>query len=392
MWNGIKAIRARSLPAVSARLCLKTAAALFALLLCLGGAASAAQIGDVIGEAVGTDIVSYINNYPLPSYSINGRTAVLASDLDGYGFTYAYNDYLRRVDLRFVGGEISPLRFWTDKSTYGKPVAKVLFTDIEVYLDGERLESFNVDGLTAIYFSSLAACGEVSYDDGERAACLSVPSMDFTERRRPEDRSTAVAPLRYSWHNVNGPLWDCTLMMPVSLYNSYSAIDREEVGLNNYAAYAGDSGDDIYISALARSFAETAERYGLSGRELLDMVIDAVQQSFTYVDDSVAKGVDDYPNFPIETLFEQKGDCEDTAMLLAAILKELGFDAVLLTFVEPNGGGHMAVGVSGEGDFYGTCYPYNDKLYFYVETTGPGWDIGVVPLEQQGLSAHIIEF
>ncbi|MCH5187680.1 MAG: transglutaminase domain-containing protein [Oscillospiraceae bacterium] len=375
MWNGIKLFL--------------TSFVITIIFVC---PAMAENVGDVIGTAVGTDIVSYINNYPLPSYNINGRTAVLASDLDGYGFTYNYNNYLRRAELKFAGGDVTPIRFWRDMKTYGQPIADVLYTDIEVYLDGVKIESFNVDGLTAIYFSELAPYGEISFDDGLRSAFLNIPGMKTTEYSQVEDRSTAVASLHYSCYwGTDRYLWDYALMIPVSLYDKYSAIDRNEIGINNYAAYAADPGDDLYISALADCFTRAAEDHGLTDRERLGMAIDFVQ-SFTYVDDIVAKNAAEYPNFPIETLFEKKGDCEDTAMLLAAILREMGIDAVLLTFISPTGEGHMAVGISGDYGFYGTCYPYNDKLYFYLETTGPGWNVGVVPLEQQGMNAHIIEF
>lgn len=373
MWNGIKYILA-----------------LLFITAVLTVTASAAEVGDVIGYATGTDIVSYINNYPLPSYNINDRTAVIASDLNSYGFMYHYNNYLRRVDLTFLGDKITPLKFWKDKTTYGQPVSNVLYTDIEVYIDGVKIESFNVDGLTAIYFSDLRQYGTVSYDDSIRSAFLEIPSMGMGEYREVEDRSTAFAELIYEW-SAKGYTWHYAMKIPVSLYDSYRAVPRTDLGINNYAAYARDPGDDIYIKALASCFADTARTYGLTDRECIDMVIDFVQ-SFKYVNDYDAKGMAEYPSFPVETLFEQQGDCEDTAILLACILKEMGYDAVLLAFVDPgsNGAGHMAVGIKDDGTMSGTYYSYGGASYYYVETTGPEWDIGVVPREEQGKNAYII--
>ena len=34
---------------------------------------SAANVGDKIGEALYTDIVAYVNNYPMPAYVIDPR-------------------------------------------------------------------------------------------------------------------------------------------------------------------------------------------------------------------------------------------------------------------------------------------------------------------------------
>ena len=39
----------------------------------------------IMGQAVNTDIVAYINGLPIKSYNINGQTAVIAEDLKKYG-------------------------------------------------------------------------------------------------------------------------------------------------------------------------------------------------------------------------------------------------------------------------------------------------------------------
>jgi len=46
--------------------------------------------------------------------------------------------------------------------------------------------------------------------------------------------------------------------------------------------------------------------------------------------------------YPVETPVE-RGDCEDKSILLAAILRALGYRTALLVF--PDDPGHMAVGV-----------------------------------------------
>lgn len=303
MWNGIKR---------TVVICI--------FLLLLSAGASAENVGDVIGYVTGTDIVSYINNNPIPSFNINGYTAVMVSDLKNYGFDYNYNGYLRRVDLTFVGGKITPLQFWRDKRTYGRPVSNVLYTDIEVYADGVKIPGFNIDGLTAVYLSDLSFYGSYSYDDGLRSAFLTISSVEMSEYRVVEDRSTAVAEIQYTF-SAKGYYWNYTLKIPVALYDYYSGIDRNLLGVNNYAAYAADTGDDIYISALADCFVETARKYGFSDRECVDMVINFVQ-SFDYVDDIAVKNVPEYPSFPIETLFEKQGDCEDTPFFWLAYSKQ----------------------------------------------------------------------
>jgi len=83
----------------------------------------------------------------------------------------------------------------------------------------------------------------------------------------------------------------------------------------------------------------------------------------------------EYPRYPIETLFDRGGDCEDTSILVAALLDRMGYDVALLFLYHEN---HCAVGVSIEGS-HGSYYQHDDKKYFYLETTGEGWRIGEIP-------------
>ena len=74
----------------------------------------------------------------------------------------------------------------------------------------------------------------------------------------------------------------------------------------------------------------------------------------------------------VETLIEGGGDCEDTTILVAAILRGLG-EKTALIFTP----GHIALGVS--GDFEGASLTYNNTKYYYCETTGTGWAVGMLP-------------
>lgn len=340
-------------------------------------------IGDVIGRVTGTDIVSYINNNPMPSYNINGRTAIIASDLENYGFRYSYNDYLRRVDITFVGSEITPITFWRDKTTYGKTVSNVLYTDIEVYADGVKLESFNVNGLTAIYFSDLSPYGTVSYDDSLRSAFLKIDSMEMAEYTVIQDRSTAHAVKNYKWTSLNRE-FNCSVDILVAEYDLFRSIDRTVLGINNYAAYASADGKEV------EAIADYILSQDLSEEEQITAAADFVR-SMKYADDITAKGMAEYPNFPLETLFEEQGDCEDTAILLCCILRKMGINSVMLVFRSGNAVGHMAVGIEEKEWMKGTYYAYNGKNYFYTETTGGNRSIGEVPLDYRGKNAYIVE-
>lgn len=61
------------------------------------------------------------------------------------------------------------------------------------------------------------------------------------------------------------------------------------------------------------------------------------------------------------------------------------YDVVLLGY--PN---HMACAVK-IVSVYGSYYLIDDEKYYYLETTGEGWELGEIPDEFHGVSAHYFE-
>ena len=115
-------------------------------------------------------------------------------------------------------------------------------------------------------------------------------------------------------------------------------------------------------------------------------------QSLEYTSDKVTTGYDEYPRFPLETLADKGGDCEDTSILFATLIILLEYDAVLFlipgTTDDP---GHMAVGVAGEG-LAGSHITHDEKKYYYAETTGADWKIGEIPREHKNAVIQVVEF
>lgn len=139
-----------------------------------------------------------------------------------------------------------------------------------------------------------------------------------------------------------------------------------------YDVYASDLRDDDELCGLVAALEALAYSAGLNVWEKLNLVI-SFAQSIPYVTEET-----EYPRYPIETLVEMKADCEDASILTAALLRQMGFGAVLLAFLEEH---HMAVGVrvlppDGSGHTY---YTWNGDAYYYVEPTSVGWRIGELP-------------
>jgi len=115
-------------------------------------AAGAANIGDVIGQAVYSDIGTYINHYPISSYAIDGYTVVVAEDLANYGCDVVWNQndralYITRSSSKtaFSCGKV----FKTSNPT-GTKFADLLYTDIAVFVNGNRVPSYAINGYTMI--------------------------------------------------------------------------------------------------------------------------------------------------------------------------------------------------------------------------------------------------
>lgn len=142
-----------------------------------------AKIGDIAGYTLYTDITAYINNHPVPSFNMNGNTIVSSKDLERYGFSVAWDETARTVSFsRNYGVQITPVHnVYKNAKLLGTPAKKVLETDIAAYIGGNYVESFNIDGYTAIYFDDLAAFGNVTWDSEKRAIFLTLPDLPSAE-------------------------------------------------------------------------------------------------------------------------------------------------------------------------------------------------------------------
>jgi len=137
----------------------------------------------------------------------------------------------------------------------------------------------------------------------------------------------------------------------------------------NYFSFMLSEHDRPVMRALANEFSRNAA----SDLERINLVLTFVQ-SLPYVYDADSKGEDEYVRFPIETLVDGCGDCEDKVALLTALLYEMDVDFVLLVLPE-----HMAVGVHCDGVDAERYLWFHGKRYYYMETTMAGWRLGQIP-------------
>jgi len=195
---------------------------------------------------------------------------------------------------------------------------------------------------------------------------------------KPQPLSEDTIRRDFAWV-YGGKTWALSLYVPEQLYLYYSG--RTRVPTEDYSVYVTHPNDDEYISTIVGEFNEISLEEGYSEKQRVDLVI-AFVQSLPYTPDIVSTSFDEYPRYPIETLVDGGGDCEDTSILTSALLYAMGYDIVLIS--PPS---HVGVGVAVDAE--GVYWLHEAKKYFYIETTGEGWKLGELPDEYQGEQANV---
>jgi hypothetical protein len=198
--------------------------------------------------------------------------------------------------------------------------------------------------------------------------------------------STQLVSREFKWE-YGKRQWTLELQISKLLYDYYKALPRSPT--RNFSVYVTHPLDDEYIGKLVNELRDYARQAGYDEYETVSFMA-AFVQSLPYTSDSVTTGYDEYPRYPIETLVDNGGDCEDTAILMAALVKTLDYGVVLLIFPQSaQTAGHCAVGIKGGEGIYGTSWSYSGAKYYYLETTGTGWKIGETPKEYKAATARI---
>ena len=184
----------------------------------------------------------------------------------------------------------------------------------------------------------------------------------IVQQRPPNTRQTLGK--RYVW-NFKGKSYTVLMTIDIEKYNSYDGKERYDI------PQLVEEGRTT-IGNLTREFQDVFKQHReWPKQDRIDFVLSFVQ-SLPYTHDDVTTGYDEFRRYAIETLIDGGGDCEDTTILVAAILRGLG-EKTALIFIP----GHIALGVS--GDFTGASVTHNGTTYYYCETTGTGWTIGDLP-------------
>ncbi|HWP42359.1 MAG TPA: transglutaminase-like domain-containing protein, partial [Blastocatellia bacterium] len=172
--------------------------------------------------------------------------------------------------------------------------------------------------------------------------------------------------------------------------------DRHQAGRK--VVLEGEKADEV--RHLAYQLRRIAVDNRLTEYEEIQNTLDFVQDiPYAFDKDSIdrltnqALGILDYWRFPIETLYDENGDCDCKAVLAAALFRLVGFRALLLVSFDPDIA-HAAVAVEGAPDFPQTDFFTDNqgRRYYFCETTGDTFTVGEQPSPGFANRFEIISF
>lgn len=182
--------------------------------------------------------------------------------------------------------------------------------------------------------------------------------------------------------------WKWEIGIPIDVLTYYEKVKRP-LWVGDYSYFSkfiepNDSG----IQKLSSGLKEAIDKQKKSPKpwsyyqEIMFVV--KMVQNLRYTDDKLT-GFDDYAKYPMQTISDGTGDCEDLAILAAALLHKMKFDVKLVHLDRKDSKiAHLGIAVWGDNNNKGTYWTKGGKRYFYVETTDKEFEFGEMPEEWQG--------
>lgn len=177
----------------------------------------------------------------------------------------------------------------------------------------------------------------------------------------------------YQWR-FDGHDRSMNLSIPYELYWEYRNRPRP-AEWEDWVSMCKDPGDDAYISQMAEELLSTASSEDYTDAETVNYVATFIHRMLN-TEEAITAPWDGHPKYPVETLVDLGGDSEDTSILTAAVLHEMGYDVALIFFEDLK---HAIVGVGPGDGIFGAYYESHGTRYFFIETTGDGWKVGEKP-------------
>ena len=144
------------------------------------------------------------------------------------------------------------------------------------------------------------------------------------------------------------------------------------------------------VQQLAAQLREQSQRRGYTPVQEVENVVHLVR-GLRYWSDAEQPHAVDQPKYPVQTLVDGGGDCEDFSILTAALLWTLEHPVALI-YLETEATAHMAIGYPTddlEGGF--TVKGPDDRCYVYIETVPTEAALGELPGDMMsGLQSVVV--
>ena len=161
-----------------------------------------------------------------------------------------------------------------------------------------------------------------------------------------------------------------------SLYRTFKLYDHSTYSWDDYQRFVTPNEDYVYELAIELRDLAVANGY-VSELDIANFIL-AFVGGIPYQYDIDGMGVNEYPKYPIEMLWEHAGDCEDAASLYISLVESIGYDALLMLLLVKSGenedwGGHAmpAVYIPNYSGGDGVELPTKaGQTFFFAEATG----------------------
>ncbi|MFA6710914.1 MAG: hypothetical protein WCR83_06300 [Candidatus Methanomethylophilaceae archaeon] len=191
-----------------------------------------------------------------------------------------------------------------------------------------------------------------TYDDDPYTVTLNFTYEDLIDYRAADVYRGYVSENYTSTETINTNIAFVTYTDPYII-----ELTSQLIELSGVADTTTDDGQ-IELAAFILGFAQSFEYVS-------DSDFYEANKSLLFVDDELVDGVvEEYWKYPLETLYDRAGDCEDTSILLAALFKAAGYDTALVLLP-----GHAVTAVVLPSDTVGYYYSVDSKNYYFCETT-----------------------
>lgn len=237
---------------------------------------------------------------------------------------------------------------------------------------------FEINGEMFYPFDSDVKSGRISsigYPQ-EKPLSLFVPNAQlFTYQKSPLRTLKAK--------NYAMEVTTCVNKNMVDFYNDYPTSVINDNFMTRWAMYANTPLSNEVRTGLLPALKK--ELMGLSELQSMEKLLNWVQTAFVYELDDKVWG-EDRAFFPEETLYYPYCDCEDRAIFLSRIVRDLlGLKCILIYYP-----GHLSMAVCFTENVKGDCIMLNGKKFVVCDPTCMGASVGMTAQELDNKTAQVI--